>query len=129
MQTMQTANVYKKLNGSSLSANCLDYCIYCKIRAYAYFPKEVCHRRLFFNGCLILNSQTLKRAYLRPYLAHKNGSPIKIYSILPGIWIGAYFPRQGKCKANGRLFSKGAYFWVGAYFPVNTVFVNWNYLT
>ncbi len=34
---------------------------YWKISAYAYFPKGVRHRRLFFNGCLFLNSQPLKR--------------------------------------------------------------------
>ncbi len=36
------------------------YCIYWKISAHAYFPKVVRHMRLFFNGCLFLNSQPLK---------------------------------------------------------------------
>ena len=63
-----------------------------------------------------------KKAYLRSYLTHRNGSPIRIYSISTGIWIGAYFPSESESKTHRRLFSMGAYFWIGAYFPVNTVF-------
>ncbi len=87
-----------------------QYCIHWKISAYAYFPKGVRRRCLFFNGCLFLNSLTPKKAYLRLYQAKKNGSPIKLYSILKGILIGAYFPCQTYCKAHGRLFSMGAHF-------------------
>ncbi len=53
---------------------------------------------------------TPKNPYLRFYLTHKSGSPIKNYSNLSWIWIGAYFPWE-------------LIFLIGAHFPVNTVFI------
>ena len=72
---------------------------------------------------LYFNQDFIKLNYFfeQPIPKKANGSPIKIYSILQGISIGAYFPSQSDCKAHRRLFSMGAYFWIGAYFPVNTV--------
>ncbi len=76
---------------------------------------------IIFQWVLIFEQPILKKAYLWFYKAHKNGTPIEIYSILQGISIGAYFPSKIDCKAHRRLFSMGPYFWIGAYFPVSTV--------
>ena len=72
------------------------------------FSKRDPSQAIIFQWVLIFEQTTPKKAYLRFYKAHKNGSPIEIYSILQGISIGAYFPIQGDCKPHMRLFFMGA---------------------